>query len=188
MVEAILGAALFLLLAVFAPPFLKKGLRPMLTVAVLSGLASVGGAALVAIPGVQPSSFIVFVCGMAFGPGAGLLCGALTAVLSRLLTGLGPWVFWQALLWGVMGLTAGFLRKAPPWVLGLAGFMWGFVFGWAMNLMVYSLGAPFTWSGYMLACAASFVPDLGHAVTNAVLLFFFGRKCMRIFYSTGGKL
>ena len=74
-----------------------------MVIALLAALASAGRMALAAIPSVQPASFIVMLCGMALGGGAGLYCGLITALLSSLLTSVGPWTIWQALLWGLMG-------------------------------------------------------------------------------------
>lgn len=187
MSELLLALGIVAMLALFGPSFVRGGLRQMLIVAVLSSLAAAGGAALFVFPGVQPSSFIVMMAGVSFGPGAGLVCGLLNALVSRLLTGMGPWLVWQAFLWGAMGVLAGLMRRAPWWLLAGTGFVWGFVFGWTMNLLFYSLtGAPFHWTGYLAACASSLTSDLAHGLTNAALLLLLGPKCNDIFHKSGG--
>lgn len=176
-----------LLLAVFGPGIRKHGLRGLTIVALLSALSAAGSAMLNGIQGLQPSSFIVMMCGIALGPGAGTLCGAVTALLARLLDGgLGPWALWQAMLWCLMGAIAGLTRRLPFWAHACIGFAWGFIFGWVMNLWWYTLGAPFVWSAYLAACVYSVSSELTHAITNFVLLLLFGSRMRSLFYSFGG--
>ena len=171
MIEILLIFAVIILLAVFSPGFLRQGLRPALTVAVLASLASAGRVLMAAIPSVQPSSFLIMMAGIMFGPGGGLLCGVLVALLSNLVLGLGPYMPWQLFLWGAMGLTAGFLRKIPFWAHAGIGFAWGFIFGWGMNLWYYSLGlVPFSIGAFVSACVMSFPMDIAHAITNMALM------------------
>jgi len=181
MIEVGIMAVIVLLLAVFSPGIAKLGLRGLAVIAMLVALASAGRAIFAPIPSVQPASFIIIFCGMSLGPGAGLVCGVLTAVLSSALTSFGPFTLWQALLWGVMGLLSVCLKRSPFWVRALYGFAWGFVFGWIMNLWWYSFGIiPLTWETFFLACTMSFYFDLMHALTNAVLLALLSHGSMKV--------
>ncbi len=172
MVELLMLAALLALMLLFAPAALKRGLRVMLAMALLIALASVGRWLMASIPSVQPASALIMIAGFSVGPGAGLMVGALTALLSSLLTSLGTHTVWQMFFWGLMGFTAH--KKIPLWLRPVFGFAWGFVFGWGMNLWYYSLtGAPFTWTAWLAACATSFSFDLMHASANDVLLAVF---------------
>lgn len=178
---AMLGLTLAML-AIFGPGIRRTGLRGLIIVALMAALSAAGSAALVSFPGFQPSSFIVMMCGISLGPGAGALCGTATALLARLMNGgLGPWAIWQAALWCVMGAAAGLTRRLPFWAHAGIGFMWGFVFGWVMNFWWYTLGNPFVWAAYLAACAASFPSDLTHAVMNGALLLLFGNRLKRLY-------
>lgn len=171
MVELLLGLLLIPGLCLSAPNLRRIGVRGLLATALLAALATGGRAIFAAVPSVQPSSFLVLVCGMTLGGGAGFLCGIVTAVLSSFLTSIGPWTMWQALLWGLMGASGAVLTRWPRLVRAGAGLLWGFLFGWVMNLWYYTLGlAPFTVGTYLAACAASFFMDLAHGVCNAALL------------------
>ncbi|MCL2030932.1 MAG: ECF transporter S component [Oscillospiraceae bacterium] len=175
------------LLAVFGPGIRRAGLRGLIIVALMAALSAAGSAALVSFPGLQPSSFIVMMCGAALGPGAGALCGAATALLARLIGGgLGPWALWQGALWCLMGVIAGLTRRLPFQAHAGIGFVWGFVFGWVMNLWWYTLGNPFSWAAYLAVCAASFTSELAHALTNGALMLLFGRRLKRLYEKYGG--
>lgn len=103
----------------------------------------------VAIPGpggVSPIFFLIIVTGYVYGGRFGYLMGALTLVASALITGgVGPWLPYQMLTAGWVGLTASLcrplvrtLRGENQWreVVVLAGFgaLWGFLYGAIMNI------------------------------------------------------
>lgn len=175
------------LLAIFGRDLTKQGLKTMLVVAILAAAASGGRAVLAAVPSVQPASFIIMMTGILFGPGAGLICGVLTGLLSNLLIGmLWPFCAWHMLLWGVMGLVSGLLRRLPVEAHACIGLVWGFVFGWCMNLWYYTTGAvPFSWAAYLVICLSGFSFDLTHAATNFALLFLFTEPVQTLFKRMG---
>lgn len=155
----------------------------------LTSLAAMGRIPFAALPGVQPSSFIIIMSGIMLGPESGFMIGSTTALTSNLFLGQGPWTPWQMMAWGLMGFSAGLLRN-KGWVkqrlgLSLFGFLWGFLFGWIMNLW-FLLGffQPFTWQIWGSAFAASFYFDLAHALTNGVFLWYFSRHWRRILERT----
>ena len=172
---AILAAMLLLLLR-----FEGKALRAeeLVILAVMVALAAVARVPFAAWPSVQPTSFVIIMAGAAFGAEAGVLVGCAAAFVSNLFLGQGPWTAWQMAAWGLMGLSAGLLRRilmkyAP--IRMLFGAVWGFLFGWIMNLwFVLSMGEAFTPAALIAAAAASASMDLAHAVCNAVLLGLFG--------------
>lgn len=149
-------------------------LREMVLIAMLVALASASRVALMAIPDAKPTSFIIIATGMMLGGGAGFITGCLVALLSNIFLGIGPWLPWQMVLWGLMGLMSPIVGKRHRLIQALYGFAWGMVFGWTMNLWYYSSGiVHFSWQAYFASCVYSFLFDLTHAVTNAVLLFVF---------------
>ncbi len=152
-------------------------------IAVLAGLSSAGRVVFSGVPSVQPSSFIIIMTGVVFGPQMGFMTGAVTALASNLILGQGPWTPWQMFAWGIMGALSGLL---PKWLgkngifMTVYSFLWGFLFGWIMNLW-YSFGG---FGTFISASIASFPMDLAHAISNGILMLFFGglftKKFLRI--------
>jgi energy-coupling factor transport system substrate-specific component len=142
-----------------------------------------------AIPSLKPCTFIVGAAGYVFGPVKGFAVGALTAVVSGLFFGLGPWVLFQLIAWGLAGVFFAFLGKAfnrsnsRRAVLTLAafGFVWGYVFGFITNLwFVTAFGFPLTLKSVIAAQAASFWFDTVHAASNAGFFLVFGGRVIAI--------
>lgn len=108
--------------------------REMVVLAVMSALAVASRAVFAAIPHFKPMMGIVMLTGIAFGPEAGFLCGAVSGFVSNFIFGQGPWTPWQMFAYGVGGLLAGLfaqwgiLKKVPARgsdfaVLGIFGFL-----------------------------------------------------------------
>lgn len=118
--------------------------RELVILAVLSALAVASRAAFIAVPHFKPMLAIIMLTGIAFGPEAGFLCGAISGFASNFIFGQGPWTPWQMFAYGIGGMLAGLfamwgiLKKAPrAWrdkgwmdILGLA------VFGFLCILLV----------------------------------------------------
>ena len=66
---------------------------------------------IVPLPNFKPVTAIVMITGIAFGPEAGYLTGALAALLSNFLFGQGPWTPWQMFSWGIVGFLTGTLYR-----------------------------------------------------------------------------
>ncbi len=93
-----------------------------------------------AIPGPGGFSPIfgpIILAGFVFGARFGFLMGALTLLVSALITGgVGPWLPYQMFAAGWVGLSAGWLpswRRPVLW-LALFGAVWGLIYGLLMNL------------------------------------------------------
>ncbi|MSP11943.1 MAG: ECF transporter S component [Chloroflexi bacterium] len=111
------------------------------------------------IGGFSPIFFLFIICGYAFGARFGFLLGALTMALSALITGgIGPWLPYQMLAAGWVGMSSGWFRpksqvgrrgdnhsraKLEIWLLVGLGLFWGIAFGAIMNLFFW----PFTGGG-----------------------------------------
>lgn len=154
-------------------------------IASLAALAAAGRIPFAAIPGVQPTSFVVILSGMALGPLPGGMIGSVAAFVSNAFLGQGPWTPWQMLAWGAMGASAGWLGRRglldrPPVLWGF-GMLWGFWFGWIMNAWVaVSLFGGITREAVGTTVAASFFFDLSHGVTNTVLLVLFATRWRKL--------
>lgn len=112
----------------------KPQARELVILAVLCALAVGSRAAFAAVPHFKPMLAIVMLTGIAFGPEAGFLCGAISGFASNFIFGQGPWTPWQMFAYGIAGLLAGLLamwgvlKKTPKgWkdviVLAVFGFL-----------------------------------------------------------------
>jgi energy-coupling factor transport system substrate-specific component len=154
--------------------------------------------------GFSPIFFLIVAGGFVMGPSFGFASGALTLLLSAVLTaGLGPWLPYQMLAAGWVGMGAGYLgrmtrrstsRRAIV-VLCLYGAVAGFAFGllldlWEWPLLVASGSSPFSWvpgsdlpgllrrfGGFYLA--TSLVYDSFRAAGNLLLLLLLGPAVIR---------
>jgi energy-coupling factor transport system substrate-specific component len=188
LVDILISLFILALLGIYGRQITKLGTRKLVLLAMMAALSVAGSVSLQSFPGLQPSSFLIILSGVAMGPGAGVLCGVATALLARLLGGgLGPWAIWQAALWAIMGLLSGLMRNRGMIFHGVIGFLWGFVFGWIMNLQWYTLVGTFSFPAYLVACIASIPADLTHALCNSILLICFGKQFLRLFERFGGE-
>lgn len=122
----------------------KPQARELVLLAVLCALAVASRAAFGFVPHFKPMLAIVMLTGIAFGPEAGFLCGAISGFASNFIFGQGPWTPWQMFAYGIGGMLTGLfalcgiLKKSPrAWrdggwrdILGLT------VFGFLCILLV----------------------------------------------------
>lgn len=163
----------------------KLSAQEISLIAALSAIAALSRLPFAGIPGVQPTTFFVILGGAVFGPFAGGAIGALAALVSNVFLGQGPWTPLQMLAWGLAGVSAGGLLRLFPHCgrlrLSAFGFVWGYLFGWLMNLWYWwSFADPRTLASLLLINGASFWFDTLHAVTNTVLFLGFGREALSI--------
>lgn len=106
----IISIAVALLACVPNLLFFEKGkadTRRMVVIAVMVAIASVGRVLFAPIPSFKPVTAIVVVTGIYLGSEAGFFTGALTAVISNMFFGQGPWTPFQMFSWGILGFIAG---------------------------------------------------------------------------------
>ncbi|MDQ3466800.1 MAG: ECF transporter S component [Chloroflexota bacterium] len=128
--------------------------RPTLTsskaVALLGVLVAID-AVLRLVPtllGASPIFVLIIFVGAVFGPSFGFVMGALTLLLSAFLTGgLGPFLPYQMLGAGWVGLTAGWLPRLEDSrqrlvLLAIFGAIWGLLYGALLNLYAWPFSAP----------------------------------------------
>ncbi len=189
---------IFLCLVFLLPFFVgfEKSRPPaglLVCIAVMSALAALSRVLFAAIPNVKPTTAIVIVTGMAFGPSAGFMTGAIAALASNLYFSQGIWTPWQMLAWGICGLAGGMLAKTRAkenaWVLGLWGAIASVLFGVLMNVShVLGFVRPLTLASVLAAFSASVYFDLVHALSSFVFLLLFGRLWLRKLQRVNRKL
>jgi energy-coupling factor transport system substrate-specific component len=154
--------------------------------------------------GFSPIFFLVIAGGFVMGPSFGFAGGALTLLLSAVLTaGLGPWLPYQMLAAGWVGMGAGYLGRAtrrstsPVAVAllclygGVAGFAYGLLLDlWEWPLLVAAGSSPLSWApgigmaallrrfgGFYLATSVAY--DSFRAAGNLLLLAVLGPAVIR---------
>jgi energy-coupling factor transport system substrate-specific component len=156
---------------------------------------------LIPIPGgFSPIWVLVILSGVVFGAHTGFLCGALSLLASAILTGgVGPWLPFQMLTAGWMGMSAALLRpmantRAEPVALAAFGFGWGLLYGAIMNLWSWPISSGIAEQARTAGLSvdvivrqyvtwyltSSLAWDLIAAIGNAVLLLLLSRAMLRI--------
>ena len=151
----------------------KPPVESIVLIAVLTALATVGRIILMSIPAVNLASFIIIMVGVVFGKEEGFIVGALTAFVSGLFMGMGYWVLFQMLAWGLMGASAGFLASRFDNVgfRIVFGLLWGFFYGWITDISaIFYSGTALEITPIIALYLNGVSYDLTHGVTNAVLL------------------
>jgi len=152
-------------------------------VAMLGAVSAVLRVPFAAIPGMQPCTYLIICTGYVFGPVAGFMVGAITALVSNFFLGQGPWTPYQMFAWGLVGVTAAHIRRFnvnTKWLV-VFGIAWGYVFGWIMNIFFWaSFVYPLTLRTFIVAQLNSVWFDTFHAVGNAVFLGVFGTRTITI--------
>ncbi|MFZ5651071.1 MAG: ECF transporter S component [Bacillota bacterium] len=159
--------------------------REIALIAVLGAVAAVGRVPFAALPNVQPTTFMVIVSGFVFGPRAGFMVGSTAALVSNFFLGQGPWTPWQMFAWGLAGTSAGVIKTICPGIgtrgMSVFSFIWGYFFGWIMNLWFWTAFIqPLNWQSFTAAYAASLWFDTFHAAGNAAFYLLFGAGFIKI--------
>lgn len=174
----------------------------------LLGILTALNSVLRVIPG--PAGFsamflLPILAGYCYGPSFGFLLGALSLLVSALIgSGVGPWMPYQMLATGWVGMLSGLLpdvKSHPRWepaMLAVWGGLLGLVFGAIMNIWFWPFLASGagqigvgTWRPGMSVAAAlrsylmfyvvtSLWWDLARAAGNALLLLLFGGAILRV--------
>jgi len=176
------------------------------TVALLGVLVSIDAALRLApsFLGASPIFLLIILAGSVYGPSFGFQMGALTLLVSAFLTGgLGPWLPYQMLGAGWVGMSAGWLPKPSSIrtrIALLAGFgaLWGFAYGALLNLWFWPFSAPgaaadagLYWNPGLSAAASvgrylrfyavtSLGYDFARAIGNVVLTFVLGAPLLMV--------
>ena len=158
--------------------------RDIVPIVVMSVIAAIGRTLLVVFPNVQPVTAIVIISGIAFGPQAGFLTGALSALSSNLFLGQGPWTPWQMFGWGLTGYAAGHFQKrglfSHPLALYVFGLVVSFLFGALMNVwVVIGFVRPFAWEAALTVYLTSIYVDILHAGSTVVFLLLMARPWLK---------
>ena len=82
----------------------KPGTKDVVLLSVMISLGVVGRLVFFMIPQFKPCAAIVIITGIMLGKQAGFLSGVMTAFISDMFFGMGPWTLWQMIGFGLIGL------------------------------------------------------------------------------------
>ena len=166
----------------------KSGTGRMLILAVMVALSVLGRFAFSALPHFKPVTAIVVIAGIYLGAESGFLCGALSAVLSNIIFGQGPWTPFQMFSWGLIGFlaaTASPLLKKSKLALAIYGVFSGILFSLLMDgFSALWAEGKFSLSRYGAFIVAALPVTAVYAVSNVIFLLalsaLMGEKLERI--------
>jgi energy-coupling factor transport system ATP-binding protein len=163
----------------------KPQAREIVVIAVMCALAAASRMAFFMLPQFKPAAALVIVSGVAFGGEAGFLIGAMTAFVSNMFFGQGPWTPWQMFALGLIGFLAGALfrkgllhrGRASLAVFGaLATFL---IYGGIMNAAAVLMFQSSPTKGMFVAAYLQGIPfDLIHAFSTVIFLLLISRPML----------
>ena len=151
--------------------------RELTLIAVMVALGVAGRTVFYMLPHFKPIAAIVIITGVSLGSEAGFITGALTAFVSNMIFGHGPWTPWQMFALGLIGFLSGILfndqikTKFKLLLLCAYGaFATVGIYGLIMDTQfVFSSAQNVTWEMFLAAYASGLPVNLVFA--SATVLF-----------------
>ena len=162
----------------------KPQARELVVIAVMIALAVIGRVA-IPIPHFKAAFAIIMLTGIAFGPEAGFIAGAITAFASNFFYGQGAYMPWQMMAYGAGGMLAGFVfikDKIPkkPWIMATAGFL--SVVLWIGPLLdtshIFIMMPEINASTVTASLASGFPVNVSQGICTALMMLIFGRPLL----------
>lgn len=211
----VLALVLALVLSVVLAELVAGGLdvKALAMLGVLAAVGSILRPLSAGTAGFELVFFLLILAGRVFGASFGFALGVITLFTSALLTsGVGPWLPYQMLAAGFVGLFAGWLPRPPTGgrtagrgelvLLAGYGMVSAFAYGWLMDFSFwpFALG-----DGTQLSFDPSATPlqnlhrfvlfnlatsmgwNLGRALTNAVVILLVGAPLLRLLRRTARR-
>ena len=158
--------------------------RELAVIAVMCAIAIVGRVA-IPIPNFKAIFAIIMLSGIAFGPEAGFMVGAISALASNFFYGQGPYTPWQMMAYGAGGMLAGFLfakGRLPqkPWVMAVFGFF--AVVLWVGPLLdcsnIFLMLTTISWDAVIATFISGFYVNISQAICTVLVMLLFGRPLL----------
>ena len=178
-----------IILELMVPFFMAfEGRRPqareLVVIAVMCAIAIAARVA-IPIPNFKAIFAIIMLSGIAFGPEAGFMVGAVSAFASNFFYGQGAYTPWQMMAYGAGGMLAGFLfRKGllprKPWVMAVFGFF--AVILWVGPLLdtssVFLMLSDINWNSVLLTYGAGLSVNISQAACTVLIMLLFSRPLL----------
>ena len=162
----------------------KPQARELVVIAVMCALA-IAGRVVIPLPNFKAAFAIIMLTGIAFGPEAGFMVGAVTAFASNFFYGQGPLTPWQMFGYGAGGMLAGFAfrRKGLPRkrsVMAVFGFL--AVLLWVGPLLdcshIFLVLPKISWTAVIATFVSGFYVNISQALCTALVMFLLGNALL----------
>lgn len=166
----------------------KNATRKLVLIAVMIALSVAGRFIFAPIPFFKPITAMVIISAVYLGKDAGFLVGAMTAVISNIYFGQGPWTPFQMFGWGITGFFAGVLSNQilrSKLIMIIYAIISGFTYSFILDFWttVWTDGT-FNISRFIAITATSLPVTLVYAVSNIIFLLLLfkpiGKKIKRV--------
>ena len=160
--------------------------REIVLVAVLTAIAVASRIIFAWAPSFKPVAAIIIIVAIAFGKEIGFLVGALTALLSNIYFGQGPWTPFQMFGLGFVGFIAGMLRRTFIMknivFLSIFGVLAGLIYSLILDVQtMFMIDNGFNFPRYLAIVASSFPITLTYMISNAIFLVLLGNPLLKKF-------
>jgi energy-coupling factor transport system substrate-specific component len=105
-------------------------------IGILAAITAASRIPFAALPNIKPCTFLIIVTGLVFGSLAGAMVGSMTAAVSNIFFGQGPWTAWEMVAWSMVGIVAGYLGKRMKEITVRDIVLLGIVLGMAYNTLM----------------------------------------------------
>ncbi len=162
----------------------KPQARELVVIAVMCAIAIAGRVA-IPIPNFKATFALIMLAGIAFGPEAGFMVGAITAFASNFFYGQGAYTPWQMFGYGAGGMLAGFAfakNRLPrkPWVMAVFGFF--AVILWVGPLLdcshIFLMLSDINWASVTATFLSGFYVNVSQAVCTVLVMLLFGKPLL----------
>ena len=162
----------------------KPQARELVVMAVMCALA-VAARVAIPVPNFKAIYGIIMIAGIALGPQAGFLVGAVAALASNFFYAQGPYTPWQMMAYGMAGMLAGVLfRKGglprKPVAMAIAGFFVPLLVVGPLLDTCSLFFMPITWNlkNIIKLYSAGLTVNLIQSASTAVVMFLLGRPML----------
>ena len=175
---------IILAIVLFVRAFEKKkpSTKDVVLISVMISLAVIGRLVFFMIPQFKPCAAIVIITGIMLGKQSGFLCGVMTAFISDLFFGMGPWTLWQMIAFGLIGVISALIfndkriekmRGYGKLILCIYGFLITFVlYGLIMHTAtVFMITDKPKLSIFVATYASGVVFNLIHGLSTFIFLY-----------------
>ena len=152
----------------------KSSSGELVILAVLVSLSAIGRFVFAWLPGFKPVTAITVIAAVWLGKEAGFVVGSLSAIVSNMYFGQGPWTPFQMFAWGIIGFLSGISKKPlqkSKLFLCVYGAFAGILYSALMDVWtaIWTAGS-FNIGRYMAAIISSLPVTAEYAVSNIVFL------------------
>lgn len=162
----------------------KPQARELVVIAVMCAIA-IASRIVIPMPHFKPTFAIIMLAGIALGPEAGFMIGAITAFGSNFFVGQGAFTPWQMMAYGAGGLLAGFLAqrgwlsRKPIWLAVFGFFVSVFWVGLLLDVCsVFLMPIGNTWVAAAAVFASGFPANLLQGVCTVIVMLVFSKPML----------